>query len=157
MTKEWWSLRMKSRRMSRGRKKERKKDESFFSMSVQVVCGSLLSFYSTNKEETHTMVLFSMNSCLMWENSELQISDLKKPIRRMCWVMVPVYITTRNEVCVCVEPNRTPYSRHHTDLNTWKHLELHSCCIQVTLLCGESQFKATVVLIKTCLCLDFCL
>lgn len=47
------------------REEERKKDESFFSTSVQVVCGSLLSFYSTNKEETHTMVLFSMNSCLM--------------------------------------------------------------------------------------------
>lgn len=38
--------------MSRGRKRGRKKDQSFFSMSVQVVCGSLLSFYSTNKEET---------------------------------------------------------------------------------------------------------
>lgn len=45
---------MRRRRMSRGRKRGAKKDRSFFSMSVQVVCGSLLSVYSTNEEETLT-------------------------------------------------------------------------------------------------------
>lgn len=41
----------------KNKQKERKKDQAFFSMSVELVCGSLLLFYSTNEEETHNMLL----------------------------------------------------------------------------------------------------
>lgn len=44
-------------RKNEQREEERKKDQSFFSMSVELVCGLLLLFYSTNEEETHDMLL----------------------------------------------------------------------------------------------------
>ncbi len=67
--------------MRRGRKRGRKK-QSFFSMSVQVVCGSLLQFYSTNKEETlpqkillmvcSNEILYSHNLWVQFGTSSLQ-------------------------------------------------------------------------------------
>lgn len=57
---------MKRRRMTRGRKK----DQSFFSMSVQIVCGSL-SVNSTNKEEALTSKNNNISVSSLVENTNL--------------------------------------------------------------------------------------